>query len=445
MLRRLLPRRANQVIRTLLRRLQSSCTQAVWIPPDSAGSDAPPRSYAPRAAITVAVGIAMFGCGASASAAQSLPYWLQITPSARIDLIGYVPSTEAAALVNSQKPFAAPQISTFLDIFAGNHVYLLGEVRADRGEAPADQPFEVRIEQLYLRITPSLPFELSVQAGKFVTPFGNWPQRHNSSADPFIRPPLNYDYRTLVTPAMIPRSNDGFIDWKDEPDIFRPAGAPIVWAAPYQVGMLAFGAWRKLAWRFAVMNSAPSSEPHVWDPDFNQAPAASYVAHLGYQLAPALRIGLSWNSGPYLDRTIADSLLARGHYPADHYDQTIWGAELTYSRGLADLRAEVLLDSWDVPAVTEYPKEVAYYVEGKLKLAPGFAAAARFGSIVFNRIPRDNGTPEKWDYDIHRAQLGIVYRYSQRIELKTEYMLNHTTGPRDPSDNLFAVQASVTF
>lgn len=381
----------------------------------------------------------------SPALAQQLPDWLQLSPSARVDLIGYVPSAEPTALVNSTRPFGAPQISAYLDVFAGNHVYALGELRADRGEAPADQPFQLRVQQLYLRITPSLPLELSFQAGKFVTPFGNWPQRHHSTADPLIRPPLNYEYRTLVTAAMIPRSNDGFIDWKDEPERFRPHGAPIVWAAPYQVGALMFGAWRNLAWRFALMNSAPSSEPHVWDPDFRQAPAPSLVAHLGYQITPELRVGLSWNNGAYLDRSVEDTLIALGYDPADHYDQTIWGAELTYSRGFADLRAELLLDAWDVPAVSDYPREVAYYVEGKLKLAPGFAGAARFGSILFNEIARQDGTRDQWDYDIHRAQFGLVYRYSERIEMKTEYMINHTTGPRDPRDNLFALQASITF
>ena len=34
-------------------------------------------------------------------------------------------------------------------------------------------------------------------------------------------------------------------------------GAPPVWNAPYQVGVMALGAWRGLSGRAAVMNSLP--------------------------------------------------------------------------------------------------------------------------------------------------------------------------------------------
>ena len=41
-------------------------------------------------------------------------------------------------------------------------------------------------------------------------------------------------------------------------------------------------------------------------------------------------------------------------------------------------------------------------------------------------------------------QLGAMYNVTQRIVLRAEYMINRG-GTRDPSDNLFSLQAAWTF
>jgi hypothetical protein len=50
----------------------------------------------------------------------------------------------------------------------------------------------------------------------------------------------------------------------------------------------------------------------------------------------------------------------------------------------------------------------------------------------------------QWDYDTRRIQLGAGYRITESLEVRGEMMLNSLDGPNDPSDNLFAVQASWT-
>lgn len=348
----------------------------------------------------------------------------------RLELSAFVPDSSAAWLIAETEPFLAPRASLFAEAFAGERLYFFGELRADRGAAPAQRGMQLRVEQLFARFTPGPALDLHFQAGKFISPFGNYPGRSHSNADPLIRPPLNYDYRTVMATTTFPRAAAGFMNWKNQPEQFRSRGAPIVWAVPYQIGAMAFGSFGKAAYRLALMNSAPSSEPELWDKWFGDMPGPSLVAHVGYQLSPELRFGASLNNGPYLNPLLEDSLPDAGEF-----DQQLLGFELTAARGLAEVRAELLLDRWEVPRLTDAPIDVSYYTELKYKLLPGLAAAARYGRIHF----RDD-----WDYDISRWQIGGMYHLSRRIEARAEYMINRG-GTRDPRDNLFSLQAGFTF
>ncbi|HYJ78129.1 MAG TPA: adenylate/guanylate cyclase domain-containing protein, partial [Longimicrobiaceae bacterium] len=290
----------------------------------------------------------------------------QVTPSGRLDLEGYLPGDAPPGLIRETDPFVGGRLSLLLDVFAGERVYGLLELRADRGEAPRDHGLEARVEQAFARVTPLQGRDLALQAGKFVSPFGGWPQRHHSAADPFVRPPLAYDYRTMVSARVVPGATAGFLDWKDDPATFRPVGAPPVWGAPYQLGAMVMGGWKGLAFRLAAMNSAPSSEPDEWN-DLAAGHGPSLVAHLGWQLSPELRMGASYDRGAYLEDA------AEGPFPAargpEDYLQELWGFEAAFTRGGVEARAELLLDRWEVPNLADDPRDVSYYAEARVKLS----------------------------------------------------------------------------
>jgi class 3 adenylate cyclase len=369
----------------------------------------------------------------------------QVTPSGRLDLEGYVPGDAPAWLIPTTHAFVAPRASLGVDVFAGQRANALVELRADRGEAPADRPLQVRVEQAWLRLSPLAGHDVSLQAGKFVTPFGGWPQRHASlSADPFIRPPLSYDYRTMICGNFLPASSAGFVTWKDAPDFFRPMGAPPVWNAPYQVGAMVAGGWKGFNGRAAVMNSAPSSEPGEWSSLGTGKHGPSYVAHLGVQLVPELSVGASYDRGGYLIDTPGGAPLPAGQ-AIDHYFQALWGFEAAFARGPVEARAELVLDSWDVPNVTEYPRDISWYGEAKVKLSPGLFAAARYSGIRFNRLDDGAGNDVPWDYPVDRVQLAAGYRLSRTTEVRAEYMLNSTDAPPHVGDDLFSVRWSWSF
>ncbi len=420
--------------------------------------DASRGASLPSAATTIAAALLALAAMAGPLRAQDLPTlqelgigwtspggFLQVTPSGRLEIEGYAPGDDPAWLIPTTRPFVAPRASLLVDVFAGARVLGSVELRADRGEAPADRPLQVRVEQAYLRVTPFSGANLSAQAGKFVSPFGNWPQRHASPAqEAFIRPPLPYDYRTMICPWFLPAGSAGFVTWKDAPQLFRAMGAPVVWNAPYQVGAMVSGGWKALGFRAAVMNSAPSSEPSEWNALGAGEHGPSYIAHASVQVVPELRIGASWDRGSYLQDELGGAPLPPGE-PISHYLQEIWGFEASFARGPVEARGELLLDRWDVPNVTDSPRDVSFYAETKVKLTPGLFAAARYSGIRFDRISNGAGGEERWDYPVDRMQLAAGYRLGRTTEVRAEYMLNATDAPPAGNDDLFAVRWSWQF
>jgi len=424
-------------------------------------ADPPPRPLRPAAPVVAGmmVACALALGGASPAAAQNLPTleemgigWtspggtFQVTPSGRIELEGYLPGDTYRGLLDASDPFANVRASLFVDVFAGPRVLGSVELRADRGEAPADRPLQARVEQAFLRLTPVPSINLSLQAGKFVSPFGGWPQRHASPAlEAFIRPPLPYDYRTVVSTTAITVGPAGFLTWKDKPAQFRGIGAPPVWAAPYQAGAMAAGGWKALSGRVAVMNSAPSSEPGEWNRIGAGEHGPSYVAHAELKVIPELRLAVSYDRGSYLEDETTLNPLPAGE-DVNHYKQTLWGFEANFARGPVEARGELLLDSWDVANLgDDYPRDVSFYLESKVKLAAGLFAAARYSGIRFDRIADGSGGRARWDYPVDRLQLAAGYRLGRSTELRAEYMLNSTSAPPAGSDDLFAVRWSWSF
>lgn len=405
------------------------------------GVDTPPPIPASAARNALAIVAAVLISSAPAAHAQRVinagP--LQVTPSARIDVAGFVPQSAPAWLIPSTNAFIAPRVSAFADMFAGSKVYGLMELRLDRGEAPSDGNLQIRIEQAFLRLTP-FRRDLSLQIGRFVSPFGAYPQRHHCSSDPFIRPPLSYDYRTILSTRHVPLRNDGLLGWKLDPTFFRPKGAPPIWNTPYQLGAALIGSHRILSYRLALMNSAPSSEPNVWNDTDRIIGEMSMIANIGVQVTPEWRVGASFNKGSYLD---PDSVrgLPEGKGLSE-FAQTLYGVDLTFTRGLVQLRGELIHDTWQVPNVRDDAVDISYFAEAAVKLGPGLFVAARLNEIRFNEIRRDNGMREAWDYNVRRIQLGAGYRFTEHFDMRGEVMLNSSEDPADRSDNLLSLQAA---
>jgi adenylate cyclase len=358
----------------------------------------------------------------------------QLDLSGRLDIEGYFPQDRPPWLIPETDPFVAGRARLFADLFIGESIYGLLEVRADRGEVPSNAPVDVRIEQVFARI--GLPARLQLQAGKFATPIGGYPSRHHGPEDPLIRPPIMYDFPTIIDPSTSPGAVGGFLGWKNDP-VRRAAGVPIIWGVPYPWGALLAGAVAGFDFRGGVLSAAPSSRPDMWRFDSDQFGRPSIVAVAGYRFVPELHASFFFSRGSFMDDLRAGSLPA-GSEPGD-FRQQLLGAELAFARGRASLRAEGYSNQWNVPNVGDNVRDLSYSIESTWKLTAGAFAAARYGAIHYNELSSVGGGAQPWDHDIARLQLGAGYRLVQNSELRAEYLISRTTGT-DPRDNLLSVQ-----
>src|SRR5690606_7297810 len=132
--------------------------------------------------------------------------------------------------------------------------------------------------------------------------------RHLTPADPFLRPPLAYDYRTVMNRSHAPPDADGFLAWRNWPELFRLPGAPPVWDVPYQWGAMVFASVGRVDLRGAAMSGAPSGKPDAWALSGERLKHPSWIAGAHVRLTASLELGASYNRGPWLEEITAGSI-----------------------------------------------------------------------------------------------------------------------------------------
>jgi hypothetical protein len=312
---------------------------------------------------------------------------------------------------------SAHRLRVFADVFLGDHVYSLVEVRSDRGSAPSNGRAQVRVEQAFLRLVTA-GGRLGAQAGRFASPFGAYSLRHLTVVDPFLRPPLPYDYRTVMNWSHAPPDATELLAWKRWPEFFRIPGVPPVWDVPYQWGGMLFGRLGPVDLRVAAINSAPSSEPGSWGFDWDRFERPSWVIGARTKLSASLEVGASYNRGPWMEEITAGAIepppgTPPGAEPPSYrdFEQELVSVDFSFARGPVMARGEAMLDLWEVPNVADRPQERLYTLEVQSDLAAGLFVAARFGHVDFRPLDLGTGAPPvDWDDDVHRVEVSLGYR-----------------------------------
>lgn len=349
---------------------------------------------------------------------------------------------EALPYPMEKRGFVNGRTRLFIDTFIGERLYSLLELRGDRDEPPSDGRLSGRIAQAYLRYTPSSSLDFNIQAGKFVTPFGQYPTRHQTPEDPLIFAPLPYTYRSTICPLIPPGTNDAFISWKDTP-FFRRITLPPIWEAPYQMGAMIFGSEGPVDYRLAVMTSGAASIPDEWSTSPGEPAGPSWVAHAGLRLTPWLKVGANYQDGTWLLEKTENALPSGSGI--DDYRQRILGLEAEFAHGHLVVRGEVFFDGWNVPRVRDEARDVSWYIEGKYSFHPRVYAAARFGMITFNKMQDSTGARVRWDYPASQWDIGLGFRVTEHVLLRVGYQWNHVSKGSAPDDDLWAIRLSVTF
>lgn len=373
--------------------------------------------------------------------------YLQVGLSGQLDIEGFRFSNHQAGLAWVDAPskyLVAHRLRLFTDVFVGERIYGLMELRTDRGPTPNDGEVQGRVEQAFLRLS-NLAGSMSIQVGRFASPFGSYAGRHLTEIDPFVRPPLPYDFRTVQSRTIAPPSASVFLNWKGNPETFRHKGTPPVWEVPYQWGAMVAGLAGRWSYRVAAMNSAPSSEPEAWGFDWDRFQSPSWVAGLGLTVSPELRFGASYNRGPWLEE-VTGGAPPPGFNRSD-YVQEMVSADVTLARGPVMVRGEVVHDSWEVPNLADQPSDLGYSLEVQADLAAGVYVAVRYSGLDFSFLDDGLGTASSridgggpWDYDIRRYEGSVGYRVARNAGFIASWFRQVQHGSGDSDGDLVALR-----
>lgn len=360
---------------------------------------------------------------------------VQFGLSGRLELDAYLPADSFPGLIRERDGFLFPRLRVFGEGFLGDHVQLLVEARADRGDIPGKGSYDARIEQALIRIGPG-PLGVGLTLGRFPSPVGGYAERHLTEDDPFIRPPVPYDQRTVVSDRRFPVDIDEFIGWRSEPETFRRRGLPPVWQVPYPWGAKFEVSPGPVTLHVGYVNSAPSSVPSAWDYSTKSLKHPTWIFGASLQANTELKLSAWRSNGPYI--LIQQDL--PNYEELFHYNQTLTAVQAEWRRGGTLARAEFWVDQWALPFVQRTVTDLPWSVAVQRDISPGFYLAGRVGGILFRPTENLAGESVAWDDDVMRAELAAGYRLALNAGLKASIGNAWTPGGIDPADGLFAIQ-----
>ncbi len=179
------------------------------------------------------------------------------------DFESYAVDQPAAGLIESENSILFnPRLTLFLDVQAGDHVYIFAQGRLDRGFDPSDHGIEARLDEYAIRVTPWLDGRVNFQFGQFATVIGNWVPRHISWDNPFITAPVSYERIIAITDTKAPSSVVEFVTIRpDEHYEYNP----VLWGPVYATGASVAGKIETFEYAAEIKNAGPSSRPDSWN------------------------------------------------------------------------------------------------------------------------------------------------------------------------------------
>lgn len=332
-------------------------------------------------------------------------------------------SGEFAARLNTlsrgDNPYNSARVRLFADSQLDSSVAFISEVLFDVG-AP------IRLNGAYAAIRPwHLPVEL--QVGKIPFIVGLYPQRCYGDQNPLIGTPLMFQHHTVLRRAgPMPATVTDLLALRDSIGGLQavssttPAlqGVPAVDESWWDSGVQVRGGYGRLEYSLGV-SVGTTSIPRDIDSNAGKEVHGRAV----FRPTPALALGGSYASGPFLDR----SALVGGRL--ESYHQDLVGADAEFTLGHVESRAEFMHVTWDLPtAGAPRVSTTGGYLENRVVLGAGFYAAVRTGGMVFSRVRDAQGAERRWDVNVGRIEGGAGYFLGPNTLIKATYQT--TTGER---------------
>jgi hypothetical protein len=315
--------------------------------------------------------------------------------------------------------------------------------------ARLEQDNQLHLDQFALRMSRIASSPLSLELGEIEMPFLSLGERRYPKNNPFIGLPLLREHRTTL------RSSDYELWLLDSRYTQGGNGFRLLDGGLYDLGFKLFASAGIFDVALAVTNGMVSASSSYSPGGLNPKSGFGKLVRLAATPAQGLTIGVSYANGPFLSEGSTYYPSYGTAFDPALYSQEIVGGDIDFSIGHLSVYGEAIYNVWKFQEIYGSDlKAAGYSLEARYALLPRLSIAARAGGIAFSRIDAvvvaaGYGTlyyDGPWDHDLWRFEGAIGYRLNRETLVKLVYEWNHTLGVRDdPADNVFTVQAVVSF
>jgi len=300
---------------------------------------------------------------------------------------------------------------------------------------------------------------VSISLGRFINPFGLYPQRQLSVDNSFITPPLAYGYFLNIsdiwgfTPGL---GDDMDYDRSSDDNV----GMPTVYFCGYATG--GYINWQMvedvLSLDFAVTNMAISSSKNN-----TTLKNFGFITRLQVNPLPFWQQGLSGSYGSFFE----DKPPAASYPNLGQYRQTVFGTDWVVAYSYFELSGEAIYSLWNVPwwstssgafitnrdgSLKEYNLEnYTYYADFRFEppFLTGSYLAVRYEQVGFPKFDDGSGGYSKegiWDNGVTRYSVVFGYKIRRSILFKVAYFDQVTENLEpEPQDYVLQSTLSVSF
>ncbi|HEV8201340.1 MAG TPA: hypothetical protein VGS03_15085 [Candidatus Polarisedimenticolia bacterium] len=294
------------------------------------------------------------------------------------------------------------------EIAPGFQGFIMGKYESLPPDPGDDRETDTDLEQAYLRYTGQGKARYMAEAGRLVTPVGDFSSRYLPDQNPLVGAPSDYS-------------------------VTYPEGAKVTgWVKTFD--MMAAAVNRPL---LADWYAMPSGK--AWRP----------MLSAGWTPITGLRMGLFATQGPYLGED-ASASLAQGDSWQD-FDQTVEGFEMRYSIGHFELHGQYAASRYEVPGHDRDSRGRVWYVEPRYAFTPRFFAALRVENNDYPYIIPIYGTT--WignNAQVADIEAGVGVRFLPDLTVKVSYRQDKWTVDEAledilPDGHAFAAQIAYHF
>jgi hypothetical protein len=368
--------------------------------------------------------LVMLVCGLAGGEATAQ---ISLSGESAVGLVKTAPS-QAQRSVNNGLAFFGWQTDLFFSATVTDNIGVLTDLHVSEDRDPA-------IDYLAIRIANILPFNLTLDAGKFDLPFGNLGERRFPRRNPLYGLPLMYEYRTAL-PNYYIRDAD-LLAWRG-----LGYGMRLLDRGLYDLGIMVSGSAGIVDFAVAVTNGTVSSNSYGIrniNSDFGKLVRVAVTPFAGFTIGG----GYSWGAYQKQPDPGQSVLFA---YDAGEYVQRAAEIDVSFAREHLVMSGQGVYSEFDVPFRT-YEDRLGVFgftVEAKYTIMPRVYLAVRSGGLVF-RDARLNGVEQPWDYNVSEWEGGGGYFLDRDVLVKIVRRETRVYGGSRPKDNLTALQLVVAY